>query len=486
MANWWDAAPVVQQPNDQWWSGAQIVGEHPPAGNGGLVAGTLDFLKSIPRGMVGGLTSLPNPSAVPMQDYEMEMAPMRAGARQTLQDSIHQPQGRAGQYGEAIGEGLGNPISYIGPGGLALKLGGAVLSSAGSEAAGQATEGTPYEGPARLAGAVAGAAGAARTLGPGKPKAKVPTREELKAAADQGYNAARSSGLELDPTGLAAFAAKNQQELTAGPKYAFTGGQNGTARNTLALLDELQNPPAGAIQTAANLDTLRRRIGDIAGETKEFKPTSDAKAAMVLKRSFEDYLENLPRGAVVAGDADAFARALRGANADYAAASRVGNIEQRLDNARVNYEGQIAGNLANQVKSQLRPILKNPKAQRGFTQDEIAAIDSVNKGTGTSNILSQLGRAGAGVIPLGTQAVVAIPAAVATGGASVVPQAILAAALYGARKGGEHMTVKAGNKLAETLAKRSPLYESRKAALPQHDQAPQMAALIRALLTQQQ
>ncbi len=38
-----------------------------------------------------------------------------------------------GQFGQALGHGLGDPTSYLGPGGLPLKIGGAALSSLGAE-----------------------------------------------------------------------------------------------------------------------------------------------------------------------------------------------------------------------------------------------------------------------------------------------------------------------------------------------------------------
>jgi thioredoxin reductase len=67
----------------------------------------------------------------------------------------------------------------------------------------------------------------------------------------------------------------------------------------------------------------------------------------------------------------------------------------------------------------------------------------------------------------------------------LVPQAALAAALYGARKGSEAITTKRAEKLVEMLAKRSPEYERRVKNLPPMDRAPAGAALIRALLGQQ-
>jgi hypothetical protein len=177
-----------------------------------------------------------------------------------------------------------------------------------------------------------------------------------------------------------------------------------------------------------------------------------------------------------------YVRATKQANANYGAAQRVRNVEQKLGNAQDNYEGQIAGNLASQVKSQLRPILKNSKSQRGFTPEEIAAVRGVNRGTVTSNILSQLGRAGAGVVPLSMQVAAGTPTALMTGGASIAPQIGLAAALYGARKGGEALTRRQASKLVELLAKRSPLYEERAKALPLPDQGARTSALIRALI----
>src|SRR6185437_15401359 len=103
--------------------------------------------------------------------------------------------------------------------------------------------------------------------------------------------------------------------------------------------------------TASNLDTLRRQINDIAGETKEFKPTSDAKAAMVLKQNYADYLENPPPGHVVAGDPATYTAAIKQANGDYAAASRLQNVDARIQKAGDQTNRQIAGSLDARIKS---------------------------------------------------------------------------------------------------------------------------------------
>ncbi len=172
-----------------------------------------------------------------------------------------------------------------------------------------------------------------------------------------------------------------------------------------------------------------------------------------------NYTENIPTNHILAGDAAEYLRATKQGNANYAAAQRVRTVDAKINNATLNTEGSIATSLDNQIKSQIRPILKSEKAQRGFTAEELAALRGVNKGTVTSNILRQLGRGGSGVVPIGMHLAAAAPAAAATGGTSLIAQALLAAGLYGAKKTAEGMTKGQAQRAAEMLAKRSPEYQ---------------------------
>jgi hypothetical protein len=67
---------------------------------------------------------------------------------------FYKPKTTAGEYAQTVGEFL--PASALGPGRMAVKLGTGALAGLGSEAAGQATEGTAAEPYARVAGALAG------------------------------------------------------------------------------------------------------------------------------------------------------------------------------------------------------------------------------------------------------------------------------------------------------------------------------------------
>jgi len=65
----------------------------------------------------------------------------------------YQPQTTAGEYAGTVGEFL--PAAIGGPAGLLKRAGVATAAGLGSEAAGQATEGTVLEMPARIVGAFA-------------------------------------------------------------------------------------------------------------------------------------------------------------------------------------------------------------------------------------------------------------------------------------------------------------------------------------------
>jgi hypothetical protein len=473
-----------------------------PAKPQGVAAHAMDFVKSIPRGLVSGLTNAQNTSTL-FTGGELEAgldrtAPERVQATEALTNSTYAPQGPAGKVGAAVGGALGDPVSYLGPGGALLKTGTAVLGGIGGEVSRQAAEGTKFEIPAQIAGAVAGGVAGAKTLGPRAPNVGKLDYRELKDAATSDYKGARATGFELHPQGLATFASKAEQNLS-GPDHGFTGGKLGDAPKAFNILDTLQKNPArfeaaaakdptiiagSGTVSASNLDAIRKNLGRLSRETAEGKPTPDAAAASIILEDFNKYLENIPQHHILAGNADEYLRLTKQGNANYAAAQRVRVVDQKIANATRNTEGAIATSLDNQIKSQIRnSILNNPRAQRGWTPEELAAANKVNKGTFTSNTLRQLGRGGSGVVPIGIHLAGAAPAAAATGGVSLVAQALLAAGLYGAKKTAEGMTKSDAADLAAMLAKRSPEYNKRAAALPAQDKSAATAAVIRALLT---
>lgn len=126
---------------------------------------TMDFIKSIPRGALSGLSGALSAGgqAEQLQMGQPVDVPSDTQTRDILEKNITgklpEPQGRAGRYGEAVGGVLGNPATYFALGGVVKNVASSVAGALGSEAAGQATEGTKYEPAARIAGALAGPVG---------------------------------------------------------------------------------------------------------------------------------------------------------------------------------------------------------------------------------------------------------------------------------------------------------------------------------------
>jgi hypothetical protein len=206
-------------------------------------------------------------------------------------------------------------------------------------------------------------------------------------------------------------------------------------------LDRLQNPHPQSVVTAANLDALRKNLGHIAEQTQPAKggfpkPTPDAAAAKVALGDLRAYTENIPQNHIMAGDATDYVRQIKQANANWAAGSRVRDLDARLTKAENATERQIAGSIDTQIKSKAGSLLDNPQNLRGLTNDEISQLQLINSGTPGSNVLRQLGRGGAGVIPLGTHAA----SAVLTHGASLPYSLAIGIPLFAARKASEAIT----------------------------------------------
>ncbi len=451
-----------------------------------------DFFKSIPRGVMSGLASgtnyspemamgSPSPVTPPPAPAEMVTA-----AEKGLTGDLHKPEGRYGKIGAGVGEALGNPASWVGPGGPLLKAGGAILSGAGGEVGGQLAEGTKAEPYMRVLGAMTGGVTAAKTLGPTVERAAVPTGRELKDIGGRGYETARNMDLRLRPEGPQSWAAVVENELS-GPAHGFSPNPK-SAPGTFDVLAKIRDPiqtPADLppkFMSGADLETVRKQLGSIAQEVQQtqggpIKATPDARAAKVALERLKTYTENIPESHILAGDAKEYSRQIKEANANYAAGSRAEDFDTRLTKAERATDRQVAGSLDSQIKSKAGTLLDSA-ASRGMNDAEKAQLELINSGTATSNILRQLGRGGAGVIPMGAH----IATAAATGGASIPASLAIGAPLYASRKIAEAMTKSRARDLVDMLAKRSPEYEQRAAAIPQVDNMPNKAAILRAMM----
>lgn len=121
------------------------------------LAGLPGDLKSMFNAGLDKLTGAePRPEPKPFGlDLTPGSADVTAAVEENVTGPLHEPQTRAGKYARTIGEFA--PAALAGPGGIGRRLiTQGVLPAVGSEAAGQAAEGTAAEPYARVAGAIAG------------------------------------------------------------------------------------------------------------------------------------------------------------------------------------------------------------------------------------------------------------------------------------------------------------------------------------------
>lgn len=481
MADEW-AAFRIQQPtsapaSDDPWSAFRVKEGAAKQASSSPVA---DFIKSIPRGIMTGIANSasalgrvaeaemgrPEDAAI-SPTAEQGMAAMEAN----VTGPLHQPEGRAGKFGAAIGEAVGTPASYVAPGTLPTKVAMAMLGGLGSEAGGQLAEGTSFETPARVGGAILGGVGAAKAMQPwevraaigAKPTKAVPSIPELETAYKDVRNSPSVKGAPVPVGNVETLAAQAEQELLARGNRPTPG----SAPRTFQEVDRLtpkappEPSPQQRLQAEMNWETIpqqprvtemtvddllaaRRAFGNVAGERKPFPlmgPTEDAGAATNVIGKLDDVIEEAAPG-------------MRDANANYSAAKSAEALDKRIQKAEMRAAVNNSGmNIGGKIRQQAATILESGGAKRGLKPDEISMLEDVAYGTPTRNALRKAANLLGGGGGLG---------AVVTGEiASHSPLGAvgwLTAPLGHALKHLEnHLTVRAANQVSEAIRSRSPL-----------------------------
>lgn len=369
----------------------QVLKQHPTAGTAApdeQRSGVGDFLKSIPRGAVSGFasaaTALGTATAGEMgQETEM---PTPKQATELLEKNVTgdlpKPQGRAGRFGEAVGETLGNPASYVGPGSLALKVGAGTASALASEGAGQLTEGTELETPARIAGSVVGGAGAATVAAErnlAKLAAQLPTRENIKAAATAGYDMLKQSNTKISPQGTLDLLNTVKADLHADHFRDYL------APTTYRALEEL-----GATGTASigDLDGVRKLLNRVPGTN----PT-DKEAARRAIDAIDDYLVNVDPAHILSGDPARDAAILKHAQGNWALHKQLETLEDA--SVKGQHRAGVTGTGANRIntaRQEIRKILDSDKKSRGMSDAVKDKMEEIVMGTWLTNTSRQAGK----------------------------------------------------------------------------------------------
>lgn len=328
--------------------------------------------------------------------------------------------------------------------------------------------------------------GVARNMRQSRPP--VPTSDELLDTAGRQYDTVRGMGVDYSSSSV------KQLADTLKVRLDKDGMSHVPAPQTHKIIDELANPPRGSVASIENIESARRTLQHIAGSAaKRPDGGTEAAAAQRAIRELSAFIERADPQSVVAGPAAEAGRLQRSARQNYAAGKRSDelygierNTERRADAANSGL------NQGNNIRSRLATMLrqKEPrpgKPMRGYTAEETAAIEAVNKGSKPVNALrfgSNVLGGGGGMAQIISGAAGAGMGSAAGGTAGAIIGGVVAPALgLAMRSGSNALTRSALRRADEMTRRRSALMAERIRNAPTEvGPTRRKAALMRALL----
>ena len=304
-----------------------------------------------------------------------------------------------------------------------------------------------------------------------------PTREALESAAGSAYDKARNLGVEVHPQGVADLGSRIDAALN-------DLGINGElAPKTFSVLKKIADPPDGSVATVANLEALRRSFGHAA---KDFSNPTEQLAASNAKQHLADYLAAIPDQDVIRGPASEVSGLIKGANSNYAAAKRSELIAEQLQKADQNAAAANSGaNVGNAERQKLKQIYQNDRKSAGYSDDELAQMDKIIRGTPLGNSLRAAGNylgGGGGLGALHSSSAGAAVGATVGGPIGAAVGAVAPPAVgYGLKKFSDRIGQREINLLDEMVRRRSALGQSMPETMT-GSVSPQQAALARELM----
>ena len=280
----------------------------------------------------------------------------------------------------------------------------------------------------------------------------VPSVEQLKSAAEAGFKSPEVAALEIKPQALQVWSDGLRAKLTE------DGLDENTAPKTWAIIRGLDKSPEGATVTGKNLQSLRRTFGRAAGTAD----ASERKAAGDAIKSLDSFVVGIPQNAVVSGDPAKVGQIWNDARGNYAAAKRSEQIDAAIEDAELQAGSAHSGqNIDNATRQRIKAILRNPKARRGYSGEELRQMKRVVMGTYPGDAARFVGNLLGGGGGLGMTATAAmgtgIAGAAARGPIGAMVGAAMPVAGYAFKKLGNALTARQVNDLQTLIRSRSPL-----------------------------
>ncbi|MCZ7855999.1 hypothetical protein O9X81_05180 [Agrobacterium salinitolerans] len=307
----------------------------------------------------------------------------------------------------------------------------------------------------------------------------VPSADDLYGAADDAYNAMRNSGVAYSGDAVRDFATGLKSGLDTEGFIAKV------TPKTQSILDDLANPPEGAIADIQGLQAARKAFGRI---SQNFNEPEEQAAAVRAIRGLDDFIGTDNPAAVVAGTASDAANALKTANANFAAAKRsdlLTGVERAADLRAA--AANSGANTGNAIRQRIASALLKPKDIAGYSPEEVAALEKIVTGTPAQNATRYVGNllgGGGGMGQMLTTAAGAGAGGIAGGGLGAAAGAALPIAVGSTSKSISNMLTRRALGAADEMVRaRSPLYQTMKDSAPlEVVRQARAEQLIRALL----
>jgi hypothetical protein len=311
----------------------------------------------------------------------------------------------AAQYAGTIGEFL---PAAIGGGASAARY--ATMAGIGSEAAGQATEGTPLEPIARVVGAIA-----APTAITGiknktvqaltKKSAQMPAVETARNAKNAAYKAFDAAGGQIN---------KNMDDVIRDIELAVDADDMFISYVPTAAGSEYVDAARKALikhsgkdMNLAQLDKIRAGLGDL------YKRSGFDSRVAFIRDKIDDVIDSAP--ATAAGDAGDLLKVARLENRKY---RKIEAFDEMMQKAELGAASTgSGGNLVNKYRQAVASILNSKSKRAKFDKDELEMMRNFVEGSMSENtlrLISKLAPNGNGLMAaLNVAAIASNPAFVA-------------------------------------------------------------------------
>jgi len=280
-------------------------------------------------------------------------------------------------------------------------------------------------------------------------KAVIPTAKELDASASAGYEALKNSGTVIKKDAVEGVNGAIKKALEGDNWYADTN-----APQTYRTLDKMLGDKDATI---GELRKARENLKKVGGDAE------DRAAAAYAGRLMDDYFSQVPEHHVVSGDPAKDSALMKQAGSDYRGARRSDAlVGQKLSDPSVlkkaDMQAAASGtgmNYINNLRQKIKSVITSPTERSRYSEEELQALDQIVEGSNLQNSLRYASKlAPAGIVSAGGLKFL---------GAGDPSTALLLAAVgFGAHWGGNAITKRALEKVAEdiraktSLAKRTP------------------------------